>query len=102
MVDLVGIEPTTSSMPWKRAPSCATGPLVYRGTAGKLTYLIFAQLIGIVKLSGQSLRLLWLFGDPSRYGRHYLARCKTYRFRHQPISGSRNYQGFALHYPSIA
>jgi serine/threonine-protein kinase HipA len=26
MVDLVGIEPTTSSMPWKRAPSCATGP----------------------------------------------------------------------------
>jgi hypothetical protein len=27
-VDLVGIEPTTSSMPWKRAPSCATGPLV--------------------------------------------------------------------------
>src|SRR5579863_5412564 len=27
MVDLVGIEPTTSSMPWKRAPSCATGPL---------------------------------------------------------------------------
>jgi hypothetical protein len=28
LVDLVGIEPTTSSMPWKRAPSCATGPLV--------------------------------------------------------------------------
>ena len=28
MVDLVGIEPTTSSMPWKRAPSCATGPRV--------------------------------------------------------------------------
>src|SRR5450631_1868014 len=28
MVDLTGIEPVTSSMPWKRAPSCATGPLV--------------------------------------------------------------------------
>ena len=28
LVDLVGIEPTTSSMPWKRAPSCATGPRV--------------------------------------------------------------------------
>src|SRR5215472_12758879 len=28
MVDLVGIEPTTSSMPWKRAPNCATGPLL--------------------------------------------------------------------------
>src|SRR5438876_12224801 len=27
MLYLVGIEPTTSSMPWKRAPSCATGPL---------------------------------------------------------------------------
>jgi hypothetical protein len=27
MVDLVGFEPTTSSMPWKRAPNCATGPL---------------------------------------------------------------------------
>jgi hypothetical protein len=25
-VDLVGFEPTTSSMPWKRAPNCATGP----------------------------------------------------------------------------
>jgi hypothetical protein len=34
MVDLVGIEPTTSSMPWKRAPSCATGPLL----AGQLFY----------------------------------------------------------------
>src|SRR5579862_4471603 len=33
LVDLVGIEPTTSSMPWKRAPSCATGPLV-RGHVG--------------------------------------------------------------------
>ena len=29
MVDLVGIEPTTSSMPWKRAPNCATGPHWY-------------------------------------------------------------------------
>ena len=27
LVDLIGIEPMTSSMPWKRAPSCATGPL---------------------------------------------------------------------------
>ena len=30
LVDLVGIEPMTSSMPWKRAPSCATGPLLGR------------------------------------------------------------------------
>jgi hypothetical protein len=33
MVDLVGIEPTTSSMPWKRAPSCATGPFHQDGKA---------------------------------------------------------------------
>jgi hypothetical protein len=33
LVDLVGIEPTTSSMPWKRAPSCATGPLLMRDDA---------------------------------------------------------------------
>src|SRR5271154_3147473 len=32
LVDLVGIEPTTSSMPWKRAPSCATGPLLKNPT----------------------------------------------------------------------
>ena len=45
LVDLVGIEPTTSSMPWKRAPSCATGPLPERVAA-----LIFAQLPRSVKL----------------------------------------------------
>ena len=32
LVDLVGFEPTTSSMPWKRAPSCATGPLLFSTT----------------------------------------------------------------------
>ena len=26
LVDLDGFEPSTSSMPWKRAPNCATGP----------------------------------------------------------------------------
>jgi hypothetical protein len=26
LVDLVRFELTTSSMPWKRAPNCATGP----------------------------------------------------------------------------
>src|SRR3954471_24118313 len=38
LVDLVGIEPTTSSMPWKRAPSCATGPLTKEGTTLLLSY----------------------------------------------------------------
>ena len=34
LVDLIGIEPMTSSMPWKRAPSCATGPQ----SVGQLSY----------------------------------------------------------------
>jgi hypothetical protein len=29
LVDLVRFELTTSSMPWKRAPNCATGPYVF-------------------------------------------------------------------------
>ena len=38
LVDLIGIEPMTSSMPWKRAPNCATGPhgdsLIVAGARG--------------------------------------------------------------------
>jgi hypothetical protein len=30
-VDLVRFELTTSSMPWKRAPNCATGPTLECG-----------------------------------------------------------------------
>ena len=37
-MDLVGIEPTTSSMPWKRAPSCATGPHFGRSTTSILAH----------------------------------------------------------------
>ena len=37
MVDLIGIEPMTSSMPWKRAPSCATGP---RAAGMQLSYCL--------------------------------------------------------------
>src|ERR1700693_6034711 len=50
LVDLVGIEPTTSSMPWKRAPSCATGPLLDAreiGVEGS-TKFILAHNAGIV------------------------------------------------------
>ena len=41
-MDLTGIEPVTSSMPWKRAPSCATGPhfgkdCIYSQTCGPLS-----------------------------------------------------------------
>ena len=30
-MDLKGFEPLTSSMPWKRAPNCATGPHLLEG-----------------------------------------------------------------------
>ena len=46
LVDLIGIEPMTSSMPWKRAPSCATGPLSGR------TLSILADCSAFVNASG--------------------------------------------------
>jgi hypothetical protein len=46
LVDLIGIEPMTSSMPWKRAPSCATGPLLGR------TVSILADCSTFVNVSG--------------------------------------------------
>ena len=58
-MDLVGIEPTTSSMPWKRAPSCATGPLW-------LDRIIFAHPPTLVK---QCCLARWQFydGGENRY-----------------------------------
>ena len=58
MVDLVGIEPTTSSMPWKRAPSCATGPHWWE--AGIPAASILPQRAGLVKLAAASARKLFL------------------------------------------
>ena len=52
MVDLVGIEPTTSSMPWKRAPSCATGP--HGGYAGTPAGFIVTQRRQLRQLRGQT------------------------------------------------
>ena len=48
LVDLIGIEPMTSSMPWKRAPSCATGPLLGR------TLSILADCSTFVNVTGNS------------------------------------------------
>ena len=54
LVDLVGIEPTTSSMPWKRAPSCATGPRLRQKCRSPVNWargkccIIFAHIAGIV------------------------------------------------------
>ncbi len=49
MVDLVGIEPTTSSMPWKRAPSCATGPHTYSSILADLTEIVKQKVTTTVK-----------------------------------------------------
>ena len=48
LVDLVGIEPTTSSMPWKRAPSCATGPLVGNNSSIVLAPWRFVKPFGLL------------------------------------------------------
>jgi hypothetical protein len=53
LVDLIGIEPMTSSMPWKRAPSCATGPLLGR------TPSILADRSILVNVNGNLSPLPW-------------------------------------------
>ena len=53
LVDLIGIEPMTSSMPWKRAPSCATGPLLGR------TLSILADSSILVNVDGNLSAMLW-------------------------------------------
>ena len=51
-MDLVGFEPTTSSMPWKRAPNCATGPLSNAADAAQVgsNHFILAGLLTVVML----------------------------------------------------
>jgi hypothetical protein len=73
-VDLIGIEPMTSSMPWKRAPSCATGPRVTGGN----NFSIFAALAHFVK---------------------QVASGNVTAFRHEPIS---NFPEFASGFLHIA
>src|SRR5438445_13381484 len=56
MVDLVGIEPTTSSMPWKRAPSCATGPLCLQEAPCRKGQLLNSRLDGRLSQTATNLR----------------------------------------------
>src|SRR5258708_26434385 len=56
MVDLVGIEPTTSSMPWKRAPSCATGPLCLQEIPCGKGQLFNSRLDGRLSQTAANLR----------------------------------------------
>ena len=50
MVDLVGIEPTTSSMPWKRAPSCATGPQSRSSILADRDEIVKPKVLGRVQI----------------------------------------------------
>ena len=52
MVDLVGIEPTTSSMPWKRAPSCATGPQYGSSILADRNAFVKPKVLGDVQQEG--------------------------------------------------
>ena len=54
MVDLVGIEPTTSSMPWKRAPKLRHRPT----RCVNATSLLSPLRLDFVKLSRQACRQL--------------------------------------------
>jgi hypothetical protein len=66
LVDLVGFEPTTSSMPWKRAPNCATGPR--RATADAAStvgsnHFILPRLLTIVKpVPSTDFENMWIMG----------------------------------------
>jgi hypothetical protein len=51
LVDLIGIEPMTSSMPWKRAPSCATGPLLGRTPSILADCSAFVNVAGTYRVS---------------------------------------------------
>ena len=46
MVDLGGFEPPTSSMPWKRAPNCATGPFGVTEDIPRITRLKAVGIMG--------------------------------------------------------
>src|SRR6201996_7168410 len=94
LVDLVGIEPTTSSMPWKRAPSCATGPQRKDETYRDFNF----RLGGWDSQTCRALRtcpsLFRFFADPARYGSCHFAWSETDGLGDQPIAKSGNDQRF--------
>jgi hypothetical protein len=58
LVDLIGIEPMTSSMPWKRAPSCATGPLSGRTLSILAESAILVNVHGNLSPTSRCLKLI--------------------------------------------
>ena len=55
MVDLRGFEPLTSSMPWRRSPSCATGPDVVRNeNENEFDIHSFYAITGVPKSAKQA------------------------------------------------
>ena len=72
-MDLIGIEPMTSSMPWKRAPSCATGPL-RRGTTPLLSLLWIDSSIWLRKRAPRVIQRSDLEHKPCQM-RHLDSKC---------------------------
>ena len=79
LVDLIGIEPMTSSMPWKRAPSCATGPLSGRTTS------ILADCSAFVNASRELIGYLPVSKD-NRVSEHSVAGGAVLSYHSSPAS----------------
>ncbi len=62
-MDLIGIEPMTSSMPWKRAPSCATGPHEGCNSSIVSAGMGFVKRRCVLKMPSQSHRLKLMFTE---------------------------------------
>ncbi len=73
-MDLVGFEPTTSSMPWKRAPNCATGPTHNATSAVQLRFQYIMQSAKMVSMTREEAwELLCEFTKSDGLRRHALA-----------------------------
>ena len=79
LVDLIGIEPMTSSMPWKRAPSCATGPLSGRTHSILEEPAAFVNVFGNLSAIYRCLKIIGASERSSAAGAVFT------RFRYLPV-----------------
>src|SRR5437588_11081352 len=83
MVDLRGLEPLTSSMPWMRSSSCATGPCL--------------------SVPGEYLRLKLIIRYNGRSGKYYTFQryqCTQKEASHLLLTGEFGQMVVALHHPA--
>ena len=73
-MDLEGFEPSTSSMPWKRAPNCATGPRVNSINHNTAARLARAALLYAVDMTrDEAWQILCEFTKSENLRKHALA-----------------------------